>query len=95
MPSLSTILAYLGFAGALVSWIVGAAICARTLVMQRGNRALALLSPIAWPFALSRVRRGGGAAAARLNKALVAFIACMLLGTAAFAASANLSRFAK
>jgi len=30
-----------------------------------------------------------------VNKALVAFIACMLLGTAAYAASANLSRFAK
>ena len=89
-------LAYLGFTGALASWIVGAVLCAHALMAQRGSRALLLLSPIAWPLALSRVRRGGGAAAAtRLNKALVAFIACMLLGTAAFAASANLSRFAK
>jgi len=95
MPSLSTILAVLGFAGALASWIAGAVFCARALVAQGGNRALLLLTPIAWPFWLSRIRRGSEAAAAQLNKALVAFIACMLLGTAAYAASANLSRFAK
>ena len=53
------------------------------------------LSPIAWPFWLARIRRSSEAAATQVNKALVAFIACMLLGTAAFAASANLSRFAK
>jgi hypothetical protein len=95
MPGISTILAYLGFAGALASWIAGAVFCAQALMAERGNRVMAFLSPIAWPFALSRVRRLGEAAAARLNKALVAFIACMLLGTAAFAAAANLSRFAK
>ena len=95
MPSLSTILAVLGFAGALVSWIAGAVFCARALMAQGGNRALLLLSPVAWPFALGRIRRGGEAAVMPVNKALVAFIACMLLGTAAYAAFANLSRFAK
>jgi len=94
MPSLSTILAYAGFAGALVSWIAGAAICARALMAQGGNRGMVLLAPFAWPL-IGRAKRASEAAAAQLNKALVAFIACMLLGTAAFAASANLSRFAK
>jgi hypothetical protein len=69
-------------------------LCARALAAQ-GDRALLLITPFAWPLALSRVRRSGEAAAAQVNKALVAFIACMLLGMAAFAASANLSRFAK
>ena len=32
MPGLSTILAYLGFAGALASWIAGAVFCARALM---------------------------------------------------------------
>ena len=94
MPSLSTILAYVGFAGALVSWIAGAAICARALMAQGGNRGMVLLTPFAWPL-IGRAKRASEAAAAQLNKALVAFITCMLIGTAAFAASANLSRFAK
>jgi len=95
MPGIWTILADLGFAGAIASWIAGAIFCARALAAMPGNRAMLLLSPIAWPFALSRVKRAGEGPAALVNKALVAFIACMLLGTAAFAASANLSRFAK
>ena len=87
-------LAVLGFVGAIASWIAGAVLCARALAAQ-GDRALLLIAPFAWPLALPRIRRGGEAAATPVNKALVAFIACMLLGMAAFAASANLSRFAK
>ena len=39
--------------------------------------------------------KAGSAPAAQVNKALVAFVACMLVGLAAFSASANLHRFAK
>ena len=94
MPSLSTILAYAGFAGALASWIAGAVFCARALAALPESRALMLLAPFCWPL-IGRAKRASEGAAAQLNKALVAFIACMLIGTAAFAASANLSRFAK
>ena len=87
MPSFATILAYAAFAGAIASWIAGAVYCART--------GAGVLSIIAWPFALGRIRAAGGEPAAQLNKALVAFIACMLVGVAAFSASANLHRFAK
>ena len=83
----STILAYLAFAGAVASWIAGAVVCARA-----GSGPIAV---IAWPFALGRIRAAGGAPASQVNKALVAFIACMLVGIAAFSASANLHRFAK
>ena len=95
MPSFATILAYLAFAGAIASWIAGAVFCAQTLSAMPGNRGMLLLSPIAWPLAISRVKRAGEEPAARVNKALVAFIACMLVGVAAFSASANLHRFAK
>jgi hypothetical protein len=95
MPSISTILAYLGFAGAIASWCAGAVFCARALSAMPGNGVMMWLSPIAWPFALSRVKRAGEGPAANVNKAMVAFIACMLVGTAAFAASTNLHRFAK
>ena len=50
---------------------------------------------VAWPFAIRAFRRAGAADAANVNKALVAFIACILVGVAAFSASANLHRFAK
>ena len=83
----STILAYLAFAGAVASWIAGALVCARA-----GAGPLAV---IAWPLAIGRIRAAGGEPASQVNKALVAFIACMLVGIAAFSASANLHRFAK
>jgi hypothetical protein len=95
MPSFATILAYLAFAGAVLSWIAGAVFCARTLAAMPGNRGMMLLAPIAWPLAIGRVKSAGEEPASRVNKALVAFIACMLVGVAAFSASANLHRFAK
>ncbi len=82
-----TILAYLAFAGAIASWIAGAVFCARA--------GAGWIAFIAWPFAIARIRAAGGDAAVQVNKALVAFIACMLIGVAAFSASANLHRFAK
>ena len=86
MLGVSTVLVYLAFAGALASWIAGAVFAAR---------AGAGLACVVWPLALGRIRAAGGAPAARVNKALVAFVACLLVGFAAFSASANLHRFAK
>jgi len=84
--AIATILVYLAFAGAIASWIAGTVFSAR---------AGAGWLSVAWPFAIGRIRRAGGAPAAQVNKALVAFVACMLVGLAAFSASANLHRFAK
>ena len=95
MPSFATMLAYLAFAGAVASWIAGAVFSAQTLAAMPGNRGMMLLAPIAWPLSIARVKSAGEGPAARVNKALVAFIACMLVGVAAFSASANLHRFAK
>jgi hypothetical protein len=95
MQGVSTILVYLAAAGAIASWIAGAVLSARTLASMPGNRRMMWLAPIAWPFALARVKGAGPEPAAQVNKALVAFIACMLVGFAAFSASTNLHRFAK
>ncbi len=84
--TISTILVYLALAGAVASFVAGAIFSARA-----GAGWLA----IAWPFAMGRIRAAGGAPAAQVNKALVAFIACVLVGVAAYSASANLHRFAK
>jgi hypothetical protein len=84
--AISTILVYLALAGAVASFVAGAIYSARA-----GAGWLA----IAWPFAIGRIRAAGGEPAAQVNKALVAFIACVLIGVAAYSASANLHRFAK
>jgi hypothetical protein len=95
MQSVSTVLAYMAFAGAIASWIAGAVFFVRTLRAISGDRRLMWLAIVAWPFAVSRIRGAGAAEAANVNKALVAFMACILVGFAAFAASTNLHRFAK
>jgi hypothetical protein len=86
MAAISTILVYLAAIGAVASFIAGAIYAARAGI---GARA------IAWPFLIGRIRAAGGEPAVQANKALVAFIACLLVGAAAFSASANLHRFAK
>jgi hypothetical protein len=86
MAAVSTVLFYLALIGALGSFIAGAIYAARA-----GAGALSLV----WPLLVGRFRRAGGKPAMQMNKALVAFIACLLVGAAAFSASANLHRFAK
>ena len=95
MQSAATVIAYLAFAGAIASWIAGVVFFVRTLSAISGDRRLLWLAVVAWPFAVSRIRGAGAPDAANVNKALVAFMACILVGVAAFAASANLHRFAK
>jgi hypothetical protein len=95
MQSVATVIAYLAFAGAIASWVAGVVFFVRTLNSVSGDRRLMWLAVVAWPFAVSRIRGAGAADAANVNKALVAFMACILVGVAAFAASANLHRFAK
>ena len=86
----STILVYLALVGAAVSWIAGAVFFAR----PRAGAGAAARSSLA----ASRSAASAAPAASRprnVNKALVAFIACLLVGVAAFSASTNLHRFAK
>jgi uncharacterized membrane protein YhaH (DUF805 family) len=95
MQSISTILVYLAFAGALASWLAGAMLYARALRALGDNTSLSWLAVMAWPFAISRIKGAAAEPAAQVNKALVAFMTCVLIGVAAFSASTNLHRFAK
>jgi hypothetical protein len=87
---LATVITWLALAGALASFIAGAAISARS-VDGGPARWLAVL---VWPLAIARFARAH-AQAARLSKALVAFIACLMIAAAAWSAAANLHRFAR
>jgi hypothetical protein len=44
---------------------------------------------------MTRFKSAAGGEAARLNKALVAFMACLMIAAAAWSAAANLHRFAR
>ena len=79
MQSVATVIAYLAFAGAIVSWVAGVVFFVRTLSAISGDRRLLWLAAVAWPFAVSRIRGAGAADAANVNKALVAFMACILV----------------
>ena len=87
---------YLAIAGAVVSWIVGAVYFVRTLVaLGRRNPGLRWLAVFAWPFAVGRLQGAASTHAAVVNKALVAFISCIIALIAATAAVTNLARIAR
>jgi hypothetical protein len=94
----ASIIAYLALACALASWIAGAWFYAQTLrapAAERGPPGLNWLAVIAWPFALGRLRGAASAHAAKVNKALVAFLACLMLAAAATSVATNLARVSR
>ena len=98
MATMATVLAVIAAIGAVTSWIAGAIFYARTLATladQGASASLRCLAIIAWPFAVARLQGAAAGHAAKVNKALVAFFACLLVAAAATAAATNLQRFAK
>jgi nitrate/nitrite transporter NarK len=93
MVAVAFALLYLAVAGAFVAWIAGAVFFVRTLAAlgeeDRGTRWLAI---VAWPFAVKRLKGRAADDAARVNKAIVAFIACIIVAAAAMSAATNLQR---
>ena len=94
MANAAGLVTWIALAGALASFVAGAMYSARTLRSAEGVRMRWLLV-VAWPFALARLQGAADAHAARLNKALVAFMACLMIAAAAWSAAANLHRFAR
>jgi hypothetical protein len=95
MAQLAFIVVYLALAGALVSWIAGAWFYARTLRADADKRGRSWLAVVAWPFALGRLKGAAAAPAAKVNKALVAFLACLLVAMAATSVATNLARVSR
>jgi hypothetical protein len=98
MALFASIVASLAFIGAIASWIVGAWFYARTLRAlgsERGQTRLAWLAIVGWPFALGRLKGAAAAHAANVNKALVAFLACLTLAVAATSVATNLARVSR
>ncbi|HVY58401.1 MAG TPA: hypothetical protein VHA77_11175 [Xanthobacteraceae bacterium] len=87
-------MALLAIAGAIASWIVGAVSFARTRGAAAGG-AFAWVAVVAWPLFSARLPNVPPERAAEMNKALVAFIACILVAAAAWSAASNLLRISK
>ena len=96
MAVFAFIVAGLAFLGALACWIAGAWFYATTLRALAGEPSrLTWLAVAAWPFAIGRLKGAGAANAANVNKALVAFIACLMVGFAATSVATNLARVSR
>jgi hypothetical protein len=94
MATLATAVTILALAGAVASWLAAAFFFVRAGATAETSR-LRWLMLVAWPFATRRL--GGVAAehAARVNKALVAFFACLMIAAAAWSVASNLNRLAR
>jgi len=92
MANAAAFITGIALAGALASFLAGAVFSARTL--KRTDSRLCWLGIAVWPLTRSRLK-GTHDQLARLNKALVACMACLLIAAAAWSAAANLYRVAR
>ena len=98
MATVAIVLVVIAVIGALTSWVIGAIFYARTLATlstEGSPTRLRWLVVVAWPFAVSRLQGAAAEHAAKVNKALVAFLACVLVAAATFSVATNLLRVAK
>jgi hypothetical protein len=98
MLTLAVMLSSLAIAGAIISWVAGAIFYARTLhalSTAPDQRRMLWLAVLAWPFAIGRLKGAAAEHAATVNKAFVAFIACLMVAVAATSVATNLARIAR
>jgi hypothetical protein len=93
MASAAGVLTWFALAGAVASFIAGLVLSERA--SRNAHLRLRWLFVAAWPLAIARLKAAAGSEAAILNKALVAFITCLMIAAAAWSAAANLHRFAR
>ena len=95
MATVAYIVVGLALAGAFASWIAGAVFYVRTLraisqdPQQRGLMSRAIFG---WMFTVGRLQGEAAAQASIVNKALVAFLACVIVAAAAISVATNLAR---
>lgn len=95
MAQVAFIVAGLALAGAVASWIAGAVFYVRTLRAisqdqpQGGLMARAMFN---WMFTAGRLQGTAGADASTVNKALVAFLVCLVVAISAISVGTNLAR---
>ena len=98
MAHVAYIVAGLAVAGAVASWIAGAVFYVRTLQaisqdpQQKGLMARAIFN---WMFTVGRLQGAAAAHASMVNKALVAFLVCVIVVVVAISVGTNLARISQ
>ena len=98
MNQLAYGLAIVAIAGAAVSWFIGAWYYVQTLraiSSEPDQGGLLLRAMVAWPFVLGRLKGAAAQHSSRVNKALVAFFACLMVAVAAISVATNLARISR
>ena len=97
MGTVAIVVMSIALAGAAASWIVAAIYAVKTLAAIDGpdRSNLRWLAVVAWPFAVKRFQGEASANAAVVNKAIVAFMVCIVVAVATVSLSTNLNRIAK
>jgi hypothetical protein len=98
MAQVAYIVASLAIAGAIAAWIAGAVFYVRTvraIAATPVQRGLMLRALVAWPFAVGHMQGEAAGHASTVNKALVAFIACLIVAVSAISVATNLARVSR
>jgi hypothetical protein len=84
-------------AGAFASWVIAAVYAVRALAALQGPESgrLRFFAMVAWPFAIKRFEGVSAEYAAVVNKAIVAFIVCVILAAATISLSTNFNRISR
>jgi len=93
MANAAAFITWVALIGAAASFVAGGVFAARAL--SGSGLPTRILASVAWPFARARAKAAAADDGARLDKALVACIACLMIAAAAWSAAANLYRFAR
>jgi len=96
MEKMASLLFYVAAVGMVASYVVATIAAAQAPEgATAGHRALRIVGALIWPFTGRQRAHMTPGQAALLNKAIVAFMACLLIAAAAWTASANLHRIAR
>jgi hypothetical protein len=93
MSSVAFAVVILALAGAVASWIAGAFFFARTLA-KLGAREPWYKAAF-WLFARKKLQGAAAEDAAKVNKAVVALLVCILVAVMAISVGTNLQRIAR
>ena len=95
MAQFAYIVVGLALAGAFVSWVFGAVYYVqtlRTISAAPEQRNLMLRAIFAWMFTVRHLRGAAAEHASKVNKALVAFLVCLIVAVCAISVATNLAR---
>jgi hypothetical protein len=93
MSSVAFAVVILAVAGAVASWVAGAYFFVRTLSTLGTSEAW--YTATFWMFARNKLKGAAAEDAAKVNKAIVAFMVCILVAVVAISVGTNLQRIAK